>query len=91
MKAWFAIFGLAVGMLGADAAQAERFGPEAELHRVGNQSSNSSSNSSNGVHTRVYTYSSDDGRGRRYYERRIYRGRADPPSRWRRGRDFDDD
>jgi hypothetical protein len=41
---------------------------------AGNTSSNSSSNSSNGVHTRVDTIMTDDGRGRhRVFERRIYR------------------
>ncbi len=41
---------------------------------AGNTSSNSSSNSSNGVHTRVDTVITDDGRGRRRFEeRRSYR------------------
>jgi hypothetical protein len=59
---------------------------------AGNTSSNSSSNSSNGIHTRVDTITRDDGRGRRYYEERIYRGRTDEPRRSRnRARvDFDD-
>jgi hypothetical protein len=60
-------------LLGLSAAQA------------GNTSSNSSSNSSNGVHTRVDTIISDDGRGRRIYERREYRGRVEEPRD-----DFDD-
>ena len=41
--------------------------------QAGNTSSNSSSNSSNGVHTRVDTIVTDDHRGRRIYERRVYR------------------
>ena len=41
--------------------------------QAGNTSSNSSSNSSNGVHTRVDTIVTDDHRGRRVYERRVYR------------------
>ena len=52
--------------------------------QAGNTSSNSSSNSSNGVHTRVDTIISDDGRGRRFYERREYRGRIEEPRRSRR-------
>jgi hypothetical protein len=44
---------------------------------AGNTSSNSSSNSSNGVHTRVDTITTDDGRGRRTYERRSVRIDAD--------------
>jgi hypothetical protein len=44
---------------------------------AGNTSSNSSSNSSNGVHTRVDTITTDDGRGRRIYERRSVRIDAD--------------
>ena len=52
--------------------------------QAGNTSSNSSSNSSNGVHTRVDTIISDDGRGRHYYERREYRGRIEEPRRSRR-------
>lgn len=40
---------------------------------AGNTSSNSSSNSSNGVHTRVDTITTDDGRGRTMYERRSVR------------------
>jgi hypothetical protein len=58
----------------------------------GNTSSNSSSNSSTGVHTRVGTIISDDGRGRRIYERREYRGRVEEPRRVRRRArdDFDD-
>jgi Tfp pilus tip-associated adhesin PilY1 len=90
MKAWLTIAGLA-WTLGAGVTQAGNFGTEADLHLVGNQSSNSSSNSSNGVHTRVDTYHSSDDRGRRYYERRIYRERVDPSPRWRRGRASDDD
>ncbi|TCR69899.1 hypothetical protein [Bosea sp. BK604] len=51
---------------------------------AGNTSSNSSSNSSNGIHTRVDTIISDDGRGRRsYYERRIYRDERGPRERRR--------
>lgn len=51
---------------------------------AGNTSSNSSSNSSNGVHTRVDTIISDDGRGRhRYYERRTYRDERGPRERRR--------
>lgn len=51
---------------------------------AGNTSSNSSSNSSNGIHTRVDTVISDDGRGRRsYYERRIYRDERGPRERRR--------
>lgn len=49
---------------------------------AGNTSSNSSSNSSNGVHTRVDTLSTEDGRGRtRTYLRRSVRIDADraPP------------
>jgi hypothetical protein len=42
---------------------------------VGNTPSNSSSNSSNGVHTWVDTVITDDARGRRGYERRVYRYR----------------
>jgi hypothetical protein len=44
---------------------------------AGNTSSNSSSNSSNGVHTRVDTITTDDGRGRTIYERRSVRIDAD--------------
>jgi hypothetical protein len=58
----------------------------AAFHLVGNQSSNSSSNSSNGVHTRVDTYQSDDGRGRRFYQRRVYERFEEPPRRARRWR-----
>ena len=54
---------------------------EPNLHLVGSQSSNSSSNSSGGVHTRVDTYQTEDGRGRRTYERRIYRERIEGPPR----------
>ncbi|HEY8566223.1 MAG TPA: hypothetical protein VIL65_12030 [Beijerinckiaceae bacterium] len=58
---------------------------------AGNTSSNSSSNSSNGVHTRVDTIVRDDDRGRRVYERRVYRDER-PSRRWeRRGRPQDDD
>jgi hypothetical protein len=42
-----------------------------------NTSSNSSSNSSNGVHTRVDTITTDDGRRRTIYERRSVRIDAD--------------
>ena len=48
---------------------------------AGNTSSNSSSNSSNGVHTRVDTIITDDGRGRTIRERRSVRidaGRGRP-------------
>ena len=48
---------------------------------AGNTSSNSSSNSSNGVHTRVDTVVTDDGRGRTIHERRSVRidaGRGRP-------------
>jgi hypothetical protein len=48
---------------------------------AGNTSSNSSSNSSNGVHTRVDTIITDDGRRTRFYERRIVRERV--PYRYR--------
>jgi hypothetical protein len=44
---------------------------------AGNTSSNSSSNSSNGVHTRVDTITTHDGRGRTTYERRSVRIHAD--------------
>ncbi|WP_161855731.1 hypothetical protein [Bradyrhizobium sp. CCBAU 051011] len=44
---------------------------------AGNTSSNSSSNSSNGVHTRVDTITTDDGRRRTIYERRSVRIDAD--------------
>jgi hypothetical protein len=44
---------------------------------AGNTSSNSSSNSSNGVHTRVDTITTDDGRGRTIYQRRSVRIDAD--------------
>jgi hypothetical protein len=44
---------------------------------AGNTSSNSSSNSSNGVHTRVDTITTDNGRGRTIYERRSVRIDAD--------------
>jgi hypothetical protein len=48
---------------------------------TGNTSSNSSSNSSNGVHTRVDTVITDDGRGRTIHQRRSVRidaGRGRP-------------
>ena len=54
---------------------------------AGNTSSNSSSNSSNGVHTRVDTITTDNGRGRTIYERRSVRidaDRGDPRMRMRR-------
>jgi hypothetical protein len=57
---------------------------------AGNTSSNSSSNSSNGVHTRVDTVVTDDGRGRRIVERRVYRSR-EGSFRSRRLRHRDDD
>lgn len=61
--------------------------------QAGNTSSNSSSNSSNGVHTRVDTVITDDGRGRSVYERRVYRHRDRdsyrPLRRWHRGEDDD--
>ncbi|KRQ90978.1 hypothetical protein [Bradyrhizobium valentinum] len=44
---------------------------------AGNTSSNSSSNSSNGVHTRIDTITTDNGRGRTIYERRSVRIDAD--------------
>jgi hypothetical protein len=44
---------------------------------AGNTSSNSSSNSSNGVHTRVDTITTDNGRGRTIYQRRSVRIDAD--------------
>jgi hypothetical protein len=44
---------------------------------AGNTSSNSSSNSSDGVHTRVDTITTDDGRGRTTYERRSIRVDSD--------------
>jgi len=44
---------------------------------AGSTSSNSSSNSSNGVHTRVDTITTDNGRGRTIYERRSVRIEAD--------------
>ena len=44
---------------------------------AGNTSSNSSSNSSNGVHTRVDTITTDDGRGRTTHQRRSVRIDAD--------------
>ena len=47
------------------------------LALAGNTSSNSSSNSSNGVHTRVDTITTDDGRGRTFYQRRSVRIDAD--------------
>ncbi|QCI67265.1 hypothetical protein [Phreatobacter stygius] len=54
--------------------------------QAGNTSSNSSSNSSNGVHTRVDTIITDNGRGRRVYERRVYRQRDDGYRSMRRWR-----
>jgi hypothetical protein len=57
---------------------------DAAVHLTGNQSSNSSSNSSDGIHTRVDTYQTDDGRGRRTYERRIYQRYEYAPPRGRR-------
>jgi hypothetical protein len=61
--------------------------------QAGNTSSNSSSNSSNGVHTRVDTVITDDGRGRSVYERRVYRQRDRdsyrPMRRWQRVEDDD--
>jgi hypothetical protein len=61
--------------------------------QAGNTSSNSSSNSSDGVHTRVDTVITDDGRGRRVYERRVFRqrDRDDYRSkrRWQRVEDDD--
>jgi hypothetical protein len=61
--------------------------------QAGNTSSNSSSNSSNGVHTRIDTVITDDGRGRSVYERRVYRqrDRDDYRSqrRWQRVEDDD--
>ncbi|QRM34389.1 hypothetical protein [Microvirga sp. VF16] len=58
---------------------------------AGNTSSNSSSNSSNGVHTRVDTVITDEGRGRTVYERRVYRQRERDDDRskrrWPRGED----
>ena len=50
---------------------------------AGNTSSNSSSNSSNGVHTRVDTIITDDGRGRTIHQRRSVRidaGRGGRPA-----------
>ena len=58
---------------------------------AGNTSSNSSSNSSNGVHTRVDTIVSDDGRGRTRYERRVIRERERPSHRSKRRWRGDDD
>jgi hypothetical protein len=52
--------------------------------QAGNTSSNSSSNSSNGTHTRVDTVITDDERGRRIYERRVYRSRDRDDDRSRR-------
>lgn len=61
---------------------------------AGNTSSNSSSNSSNGVHTRIDTIVTDNGRGRTVYERRIIRERVPYPYRskrhWRSREDDDD-
>lgn len=56
---------------------------------AGNSSSNSSSNSSNGVHTRVDTITTDNGRGRSsYVERRYYSDERErkirDPRRYRR-------
>ncbi|HEV2559948.1 MAG TPA: hypothetical protein VGU45_15115 [Microvirga sp.] len=58
---------------------------------AGNTSSNSSSNSSNGVHTRVDTIVTDDGRGRRIEERRVYRREAPPYRSLRQRRIVEDD
>ncbi len=58
---------------------------------AGNTSSNSSSNSSNGVHTRVDTVVTDDERGRRFYERRVYGREAVPERRARQRRFIEDD
>ena len=61
---------------------------------AGNTSSNSSSNSSNGVHTRVDTIVTEDGRRRTVYERRIVRERAPyryDTKRHRRSADEDED
>jgi hypothetical protein len=61
---------------------------------AGNTSSNSSSNSSNGVHTRVDTIITDNGREERIYERRIVRERVPYGYRskrhWQRAEDDDD-
>jgi hypothetical protein len=85
-----AALALALGSIAAASSVASQ--SDSGIHLVGNQSSNSSSNSSNGVHTRVDTYQTDDGRGRRTYERRIYRERDEPPRRSRRLRGgWDDD
>jgi hypothetical protein len=54
--------------------------------QAGNTSSNSSSNSSDGVHTRVDTVITDDERGRRVYERRVYRQRERAEDRYKRRR-----
>ena len=60
--------------------------------QAGNTSSNSSSNSSNGVHTRVDTVITHDERGRRVYERRVYRSRDwDDERSWRRWQRVEDD
>jgi hypothetical protein len=60
--------------------------------QAGNTSSNSSSNSSNGIHTRVDTIVTDNGRGRTIYERRIVRERVPRGYReMRRWRDVDID
>ena len=64
------------------------------LAQAGNTSSNSSSNSSNGVHTRVDTIITDDGRRRTMYERRTIRERVPYGyrlQRYRRGVEHDDD
>ncbi len=58
---------------------------------AGNTSSNSSSNSSNGVQTRVDTIVTDDGRGRRIEERRVYRREAPPYRSLRQRRIVEDD
>jgi hypothetical protein len=61
--------------------------------QAGNTSSNSSSNTSNGAHNRVDTVITHDERGRRVYERRVYRSRDrdDERSRRRWQRVEDDD
>jgi hypothetical protein len=60
--------------------------------QAGNTSSNSSSNSSSGVHTRVDTIVTDNGRGRTIYERRIVRERVPRGYRaMRRWRDVETD
>jgi hypothetical protein len=61
---------------------------------AGNTSSNSSSNSSNGVHTRVDTIITDNGRGRTVHEHRFVRERVPyghrPKRHWRSAADEDD-